>query len=161
MNKCISFKFWSSVLSKPSLWFFLEQNSGSLSVPRDKRSSSGHLCSYMTGANGQSGPRAPEQMFTSVSLCKRKLGTSNKKPDEDFSAPINIERGPPGDSFEVTLLDAEWAPKSYVLGQTCGSLQPFYFQFLISPIDLWDAFWSLYCYLLIPNIIIFWHLPWT
>lgn len=38
---------------------------------------------------------------------KETYGTSNKKPDEDFSAPINIERGPPGDSFEVTLLDAE------------------------------------------------------
>lgn len=38
---------------------------------------------------------------------KETYGTSNKKPDEDFSAPINIERGPPGDSFEVTLPDAE------------------------------------------------------
>ena len=73
MHRCISFKFWSSVLSKPFVWFFLERSSGSLSIPRDKRSSSGHLCSYMTRANGQSGPRAPEQMFTSVSLCKRKL----------------------------------------------------------------------------------------
>lgn len=96
MHRCISFKFWSSVLSKPFVWFFLEQSSGSLSIPRDKRSSSGHLCSYMTRANGQSGPRAPEQMFTSVSLCKRKLMEPPiKKPDED-SAPINMERGPRG-----------------------------------------------------------------
>lgn len=146
MHRCISFKFWSSVLSKSFVWFFLEWSSGSLSIPRDKRSS-GHLCSSMTRANGQSGPRAPEQMFTSVSLCKRKLREPQIK-NLMKTLLLLIWRGVPegrGDSFEVTLLDAEWTSKSYVLGQTWGSLQPFYFQFLISPIDPWDAFWSLYC----------------
>lgn len=62
----------------------------------------------MTGTKGQSGPRTPEQMFTSVSLCKKKLMEPQiKKPDEDCSLPINMERGPQGDAFEVTFLASE------------------------------------------------------
>lgn len=161
MHRCISFKFWSSVLSKPFVWFFLEQSSGSLSIPRDKRSSSGHLCSYMTRANGQSGPRAPEQMFTSVSLCKRKLMEPQIK-NLMKTLLLLIWRGVP----EGTLLKLHFwmlsePPKAMSLDRLGVLFNHFIFNFSSLPSTLEMPSGPCIVYLLIADIIIFWHLPWT
>lgn len=137
MNKCINFKFWSPVLSKPSVWFFLEWSSDSLSIPRDKRSSSGHLCSYMTGANRQSGPRAAEQMFTSVSFCKRKLMEPQIKNLMNTALFLLIWRGAP----EGTLLKLHFwmlseSPKAMFLDRLGVLFNHFIFNFSSLPSTL-------------------------